>query len=373
MGKRTFLIGAGFSKAVANAPLMKELWSSFEDVYINEKNNSKSNNRVYWFEKLDEFVNNIENLAYSQLSKDTKKIEEGVRENLEYLFTLIDIHSLYSADFNFRSKKNNIEPYPVIPFEFISKGELSELRKILLTYLYITFEELEENNLLNYFASIIDDSDEIITFNYDLLIEKALWRKDIWSPCKGYVGVSDFLVEKDYEYLKRAGKISLIKLHKMHGSISWDIPYKICNNKTIKIKLENDNGQFYYENLNNIISRDPKFNQKNESYLGKHSPPWILPSFVKPFDNNQIYKIWKSAIEKISKTKELVIIGYSFRPEDTNSQLLLANLSSESKVILVDPNEEVKIRLENKFDHKVYKHFKSLKDYLSTHYLANEY
>ncbi|MFW6016468.1 MAG: SIR2 family protein [bacterium] len=362
MGKRTFLFGAGFSKAVAKAQTMKEIWGSFEKIYEKEKRAS-SNNRVSWFNKLDNFIKNIEELAYKQLTKDINKIEEGIRENLEYLFTLIDMHTLYNADFNFGSKKS-IDSYPVIPFEFTNKDELAEIRTILLTYLYITFEQVEGNQLLNEFASIINKTDEIITFNYDLLIEKALWRKGIWSPHKGYVGVTDFVEKNDYKDFEESKKISNIKLHKMHGSISWDVPKKMFNNKEIKIKLENDKGQFYYEDLNKIISREPKLYKKNKSYQGKHLPPWILPSFVKPFDKRQIYKIWKSAIKKISNTKELVIIGYSFRPEDTNSQLLLANLPSESKIILVNPDPDVKDRLENDLGYKVDKHYNFVEDYL---------
>lgn len=35
---RTFLLGAGFSKAIANGPVMKEIWACIEDVHEQEKN-----------------------------------------------------------------------------------------------------------------------------------------------------------------------------------------------------------------------------------------------------------------------------------------------------------------------------------------------
>jgi hypothetical protein len=78
----------------------------------------------------------------------------------------------------------------------------------------------------------------------------------------------------------------------------------------------------------------------------------------------QIYKIWQSAINVISRTDELVIIGYSFRPEDSNAFLLLSMLPQKCNIILVDPSEEIKERLENK-GFKVASRFFSLQEYLS--------
>ena len=70
-----------------------------------------------------------------------------------------------------------------------------------------------------------------------------------------------------------------------------------------------------------------------------------------------------SAINIMSKTDELVIIGYSFRPEDSNAFLLLSMLPQRCDITLVDPRpKEIKERLENK-GFKVSR--ECLEDYLS--------
>ncbi len=66
----------------------------------------------------------------------------------------------------------------------------------------------------------------------------------------------------------------------------------------------------------------------------------------------------------ISKSKELVIIGYSFRPEDSNAFLLISMLPSNCKVILVDSQyEKIKERLERK-GVRIHKTFECLEEYL---------
>lgn len=108
---------------------------------------------------------------------------------------------------------------------------------------------------------------------------------------------------------------------------------------------------FFFKEFHDLLSRAPKkpsgkvSRKISKGYLGTYHPHWILPSFVKPFDSKIFYSIWRAAFDLVRNTEELHIIGYSFRPEDTNGQLLLLNLSENSKVILVDPNESLKIEL----------------------------
>ena len=95
--QRTFVLGAGFSKAVADGPLMNEIWNYIEKAYENEKKRkvpiTGRNKRLEWFSCLDDFINKLEEEAtYSFSEKDFDKIQVGIRKNIEYLFTLIDLH-----------------------------------------------------------------------------------------------------------------------------------------------------------------------------------------------------------------------------------------------------------------------------------------
>lgn len=85
--KRTFLLGAGFSKAVANAPLMIELWRKIEEVYNKEKTKKYGRNREKWYNDLNEFINMLEYNAKTNVKRlfDEHKVNGGIRDNLEYL------------------------------------------------------------------------------------------------------------------------------------------------------------------------------------------------------------------------------------------------------------------------------------------------
>lgn len=364
---RTFLLGAGFSKSVAEAPLMNEIWPMMEDVYKKELKKEIDTNRIEWFEKLEEFINNLEGIAKNNLQFiDDVEVSGGIKDNLEYLYTLIDLHTNGSALFKFRKENADMDPYPVIPFRFTSRDHMEEIRRILSTYLYIVFVDMElKNNLLRDFSLMINEDDNFITFNYDLLLEKSLWNKGLWSPLEGYVGVNEFVRKNDYSMLKKNNKHSLMKIHKMHGSISWEYSF---DKKNIKLNLDDkENSKFYYQGIERFLNRNSLDFSEYGGYSGKYGPPWIFPSFIKPFDVSQMFKIWESAFNVLKGTEELIIIGYSFRPEDTNGQLLLANLPQECKIILVDPYPDIIRERLNNLDKKVDIHYNSIKELLSNY------
>ena len=175
-----------------------------------------------------------------------------------------------------------------------------------------------------------------------------------------------FEKEQDKEMLVDAEKYSKLRIHKMHGSINWRIPEahsleRLQGINEVMILMDDwENNGFHFDGL---LEREPV--KIKSAYVGAHKPGWVLPSFVKPFEKKEFYEIWRSAISVLSKTDELVIIGYSFRPEDSNAFLLLSMLPQKCNITLVDPNqEEIKEKLGNK-GFKAMRTFKSLEDYLS--------
>jgi len=102
---RVFIFGAGVSKAVAEAPLMKELFSKMKERYEYEKRRKdlpEGNNRVLLFEKIEEFMEKLESEAkrrFNQIKKNEKnlQIRSRIREDIEYLITLLDIHTEHGS------------------------------------------------------------------------------------------------------------------------------------------------------------------------------------------------------------------------------------------------------------------------------------
>lgn len=288
-----------------------------------------------------------------------------IRENLEYIFTLIDLH-INGPKVYAKRKGSHIDPLPAIPCSSIRSGDLESVRKNLQTYIYLVLNRLKFNELAEKFARIITPSDQIITFDYDLILEKSLRSLDKWYPLDGYVGVNNFEKDSDRRDLESQGKSSKIQIHKMHGSINWRIPEprsleRLHGINEVMIVMDDwENNSFHFDDL---LERRP--DKTEQPYVGSHAPEWILPSFVKPFKEKEIFQVWQSAMGYMSNTKDLVIIGYSFRPEDSNAFLLLSRLPQKCNIILVDPNpEEIRKRLENK-ELKATRTFKSLEDFLS--------
>jgi len=206
------LLGAGFSKAVADGPLMKELWCCIERAYKREKSRKDLNPedkelRANWFNNLNNFIIRLEKEATSRFEKyDSDKISTEIKENLEYLITLIDLH-LNGPNIRFEKKGSNIQPHSAIPWWFTSKTELERIRNIIQTYFYLVFVRLKGNILAKKFSKIINPSDKVITFNYDLVLEKALLSAGIWSPLDGYVGVSEFERDEDKKCLEKRNNV----------------------------------------------------------------------------------------------------------------------------------------------------------------------
>lgn len=67
---RAFVFGVGVSKAVAGAPVMKELFSKMKERYEYEKTRPdcpEGNNRILWLERIRKFVKKIESKARDYL------------------------------------------------------------------------------------------------------------------------------------------------------------------------------------------------------------------------------------------------------------------------------------------------------------------
>jgi len=371
-GKRVFIFGAGVSKAVAGAPVMNELFARMEERYEYEKKRSdcpEGNNRVFWFERIQEFINKLEGAAKKRFSHIERnegiKMKSNIRKNIEYLITLLDMHAEYSAMFKFEQADVDWDPYPFIPIGCTSRDEIKEIRSYLTTYLYLCLCNLEDKKgiLEDFFQEQLRPDDHLITFNYDLLIEKALWKIKKWSPLGGYIGVERLEFEEDQHDLIKAGRNdSAYKLLKLHGSIDWkyeDYPLSSKSKKDIVITLDNlEEWSFHFPELKEILRREPKQPsgreeaQISKGYAGGYGPaPWILPSYIKVFSRFPFFiRIWKEAQRILVETNQLVLLGYSLPEADLQSQLLLASLSNDCRILIVAPDADmIKMRMDELF------------------------
>jgi len=344
-----FIFGAGVSKAAAGAPVMKELFLKMKQRYEQEKKLSDPlvrNSRINEFKSIEAVINKLEGrtkkgLSESKGGKDIKiKADTGIRENIEWFITLIDMNTDYVPMFGFEKLGVDVSPFGVNPLG-ISREKMEHVRSCLNRYLYLCLSDLkDEKDILSKFfkEQQLRRNDYLITFNYDVLIENALLEINQWSPVGGYVGVEQ--LESRYEGVdKFSTGCSPCKILKLHGSINWvqEGPRKIDIDNPPAVTLHKWDSSPFFPKYEKILGQKPS-----------GSPPiWILPSYFKIFSKNPfLFTIWRKAQRILAKTKRLVVLGYSLPEQDSQTQLLFASLPDDCSILIVDKKpDEIEKRM----------------------------
>jgi hypothetical protein len=162
----------------------------------------------------------------------------------------------------------------------------------------------------------------IITFNQDILIEKALTELHRagcrWFPDNGYVvKFSTYTSAKDSKDIFPMGgaQTSTIPLMKLHGSLNWYITTKSANKvpsrmpKTSTIKCTR----------NRAVS--PQMTYTTNATRGRttwYTWPVIVPPVYEkgPFVAATLSPIWQEARAHLQNAEQIVVYGYSFPVAD---------------------------------------------------------
>lgn len=185
----------------------------------------------------------------------------------------------------------------------------------------------------------------IITFNYDLAIDYALFRH-------GFPINYCFTSNEE----NRVGEINLIKLH---GSLNWFeckekktiIPYEIEQKKMFISEFQrNHSGEKYYFNIFEKIT-DNKIFYKGINYDVVPEPFIIPPTWDKSIYHQELSRVWSQAALDLSIAENIYVIGYSLPVTDSFFKYLYALGSEGIKIIerfwVFNPDKEnVKPRFE---------------------------
>jgi hypothetical protein len=149
----------------------------------------------------------------------------------------------------------------------------------------------------------LENGDCIISFNYDLLVEKMLGEGRYFIP----------------EPEKSIPDNSIL-LCKPHGSVSWKLYYPECGRKS------------------EILS-EPLCDQENDYYPDKNVE--IQTGIIEPVPHKSrlinpekhsfnclLAEQWRTLIDKISKAEEITIMGYAFPIEDEHAQYMFAEAAA---------------------------------------------
>jgi len=181
-----------------------------------------------------------------------------------------------------------------------------------------------------FMRSIVRENDTLITFNWDLTLERTLWDD------------SDGLAFW-YSYPPDSSEPS-VTLLKPHGSIDWFKKANIPKGKVKKGTLQS---------LDDTVSVFTRFNFADLPKMSGCTPVIVPPVSAKEFSYKILKRTWRGIYRAVSNATELFIFGYSLPKEDQFARLVLGRALRSNrlkverktkaalKVVVVNPDEVV--------------------------------
>lgn len=218
-------------------------------------------------------------------------------------------------------------------------NEISVTRRTL-TYRFL----LHEYNRLERTEDL-----RIITFNYDLLIERVLQeiaqagRPDFFRFPGCYRFEDD---EQEIRKIRNSPTFNMtdrarvgVALYKLHGSMNWQSRHR--SNEPTPNELYSPTRQLYLTN-SPMIGGNLRTTKNNRTLYMK---PLIVPPVngKRSVMHQSLQFVWRQAAEALREATRVVIVGYSCPPLDIEARILLSeNLRSNPlrRVFIVDPSAQ---------------------------------
>ncbi len=303
--ERVFIIGAGVSKHLGY-PLTNELISKII------RSHFENNHDTFLI------VNFIRNL-YPNFNLDYK-----IYPNIEDILSLIEV------------SKDVGTKIPRFQYKYYTE-DVSEIKRAILKKLYVYFfiklnkVEGDRAKKIVEFAKCLKPSDVIISFNWDLNLEKVL---------EG--------LKKEYQYNLADGNIEKITILKPHGSLNWF--------KLDEILLSRDKTEPLFEGSKDIQVFKPL--RPVSSAIKKDFLPFIIPPIMQKEINEDLKTIWENIYAVLSQANEINILGYSLPSNDLNVRYAFRTAIWRNKHIqdknrdkrqflVVNPNDSVYMTYRN--------------------------
>jgi len=273
-GRRVFILGAGVSASAGIAVARDILRTSI--VQLAESSDSEKAERVH---KL---------LAY---------LYPGFDEELRNYPNIEDFLNLLEM-----AQKFNTEEF--IASKAWSEERLEEVKQITIKavteYIWERMREKGRQKIVDEFVRLaMKPRDTIITFNWDLIIERSL---------ENYPRNPAF----EYTY-SRKRKSNAFSLLKPHGSIDWF-------RKSVVKKLAPKTDTLH---LDKELCVFPYFSRASSPKLLDAVPTIVPPVAAKEFNFEFLKRTWRGVYRAVSDATELYVIGYSLPKEDQFARLVL--------------------------------------------------
>lgn len=188
------------------------------------------------------------------------------------------------------------------------KEKLEEIRQGILSQTAFWFHDLSKSVdpnktsqkwLKRFRQKLISENAVIISFNWDLVLEKLLFDKELDGQSYGFAPLAD-------------GPILL----KPHGSLNWfdasQAKY-ITQDRRVPIFGENRDAVYAFLRYRAPISKRER----------EYTPLIIPPIYLKDFGKPVFQALWKSAMSYLSTAKNVFFLGYSMPEFDLHAQFVM--------------------------------------------------
>lgn len=325
---RTFIIGAGASKAYSESPTNCRMPISNDFFQTFNKLDISNDLRVL----IGDIINickedfDIDVMDFHTFSFD---IEEFYTHIEQKLITQMQEGNIFDNIYYYKAYKQLIFLFTSVINE-IQNGPISEAHKNLIYSL--------------------NENDSIITFNWDTLIDRTLNEYTNWKTDFGYCIKPEKIYRNQWVTAKEED-IKFNKLIKLHGSTNWITTYPIPDkNHIFKLNQTLDKSSFYiYENTIEPYScYDGRYEGPYEPFSYFYYPPNILddigleelkdkvivkPGILGSKETKQMYeKIFNCKIglpEKKAKDNGIITMPLIIPPVEDKKYSLFGNLFNE--------------------------------------------
>lgn len=160
----------------------------------------------------------------------------------------------------------------------------------------------------------LGSGDQIITLNYDTLLDSALVRAG-WDPKRGYgLGITSSKIQWRPVGVEGADRLRNVKLLKLHGSVNWHV-------------------KGAYSTLRRVFETKPtRVTQPRSNDIGGCIRQIIPPVYGKVFQHKHWQLLWKQAYRELAAAEVLVVIGSSLIDTDFHLRALLSRMASKRKI-----------------------------------------
>lgn len=336
MAKETvYIIGAGLNQCISDwEGLNPPLTSNFFKTILKSKKYSHDN-----------YASKV-NLVYKYIEKYWKLTKEDLlykNFNLEECFTFLQLQLIDAIQ----------EKDDSLISELL---KVNSLLKIMFVQFLAEFEVFCDSSdlILQFGKHIYKEKSDIITFNYDCNLEKAIEIasgqkksekgsiKYNWDYPLSYGVEFDKLIidnvkEDKSFYQSPENKPYDWNILKLHGSLNWFKYLPIHDNnvadKAKQVVLTNEKWWFNEPKVIDGLIVDPLI---------------IPPVLYKNYGQEIISDLWIKAEESLARCKNLIVIGYSFPPTDFGIRKLFLEAFENNyleNIIVVNPDTTIVSKL----------------------------